>query len=561
MASIATTCFTITSKTTHHRKLYKTIFFKPSIHHYKFPNLTLTSIKLTNVYANSQHYPPVIRATVEFPAGIKYRREVETEKLPSGVRKRAMDAVDKCGGRVTVGDVASKAGLKLDEAQRALQALAADTSGFLEMKKKKGIGLQSWSIVRGEYEDDEKEEEDDDEEETGEKLDNLASSLIGLSSSLKKMLKLMKVMVVSPTTDPSSDPVSDEGDVLYVFPRDYRSKLASKSFRLRIEPVLKKSKSAAEYLIRVSFGTALIASIVIVYTAIIAILLSSKSNEDNHGKRSGRFFDSSINLSDLAWLWDSYYNQRRQTATNGNRMSFIESIFSFVFGDGDPNMGIEEERWKLIGQYIASNRGVIAAEELAPYLDIPSSEESLNDESYILPVLLQFDGRPEVDEEGNILYRFPSLQKTGSSQRSGRKEYAGKGWADSVGKVDKSFKERKWQFSETGILERALVAGLGGLNLFGVIVLDSMLKSTSIELSGFILFTARALPLLKIYAGTFFAIPLIRWVFLLNTNAKIEKRNLARIKRARVLEIPDTFLRRKVSFFFNFYRKRQLQEI
>ncbi|KAM3752144.1 hypothetical protein ACB098_04G166300 [Castanea mollissima] len=54
-------------------------------------------------------------------------------------------------------------------------------------------------------------------------------------------------------------------------------------------------------------------------------------------------------------------------------MNSIESIFSFVFGDGDPNQGIEEERWKLIGQYISSNGGVVTAEELAPYLDVEST--------------------------------------------------------------------------------------------------------------------------------------------------------------------------------------------
>lgn len=44
-----------------------------------------------------------------------------------------MDAIDSSGRRVTIGDVASKAGLKLNEAQKALQALAADTNGFLEV--------------------------------------------------------------------------------------------------------------------------------------------------------------------------------------------------------------------------------------------------------------------------------------------------------------------------------------------------------------------------------------------------------------------------------------------
>lgn len=58
---------------------------------------------------------------------------VETDKLPTDVRKRVMEAVDSYGGRVTVGDVASKGGLKLNEAQKALQALAADTDGFIEV--------------------------------------------------------------------------------------------------------------------------------------------------------------------------------------------------------------------------------------------------------------------------------------------------------------------------------------------------------------------------------------------------------------------------------------------
>lgn len=26
----------------------------------------------------------------------------------------------------------------------------------------------------------------------------------------------------------------------------------------------------------------------------------------------------------------------------------VLKVFSFVFGDGDPNQGIEEERWKLV---------------------------------------------------------------------------------------------------------------------------------------------------------------------------------------------------------------------
>ncbi|KAL0344789.1 UNVERIFIED_CONTAM: putative protein, chloroplastic [Sesamum radiatum] len=388
----------------------------PSLILPRAPNLRCGRTSVSLIRASSSGVD-VAAASAMRPGG-----SVESDRLPSDVRKRAMDAIDACGRRVTIGDVASKAGLKLNEAQKALQALAADTNGFLE--------------------------------------------------------------------------VSDEGDVLYVFPKDYRSKLASKSFRLKVEPLLEKGKMAAEYLVRVSFGTALIASMFLVYTTIIAIISSSRE-EDNRGRR-GRSYDTGFTFyfspTDLFWYWDPYYYRRRQLREGDGGMNFIESVFSFVFGDGDPNQGIEEERWKL----------------------------------------------------GNILYRFPSLQRTAAPQRSGRKEYVGRRWADWVGGVEKFFKEKKWQFSKTSTSERAMAIGLGGLNLFGVIILGTMLKNMAVSPSGFVSFVSSIFPLLQIYAGSFFAIPLIRWFFVQNKNAQIVKRNRAREQRAKALASPDLSLRRKL---------------
>ncbi|RDX69087.1 putative protein, chloroplastic, partial [Mucuna pruriens] len=51
---------------------------------------------------------------------------------------------------------------------------------------------------------------------------------------------------------------------------------------------------------------------------------------------------------------------------------------------------------------------------------------------------------------------------------------------------------------------------------------------------------------MKIYAGSFFAIPLVRWFFIRKNNADIEKRNKARQQCAQVLELPDTSLRQKL---------------
>ncbi|XWS55996.1 hypothetical protein CRYUN_Cryun09bG0048500 [Craigia yunnanensis] len=461
MASIST-CLTLSLKS-------RLLTSKPSVSLNLFPGFqTITSSSTFPRKSGSFLRPrvsfPVIKANIDVGSNaIRPGGAVETDKLPSDVRKRAMEAVDAFVGRVTIGDVSSKAGLNLNQAQKALQALASDTNGFLE---------------------------------------------------------------------------------------DYRAKLAAKSFRIKFEPWVDKAKAALEYLVRVSFGTALIASIVLVYTTIIA-LITSRSDEDNRGRRGGRSYDTGFTFyfspTDLFWYWDPYYYRRRRLRTDDNeRMNFIESVFSFVFGDGDPNQGIEEERWKLIGQYIASNGGVVTAEELAPYLDLPSTNGVMSDESYVLPVLLRFDGQPEIDEEGNILYRFPSLQRTASSQRSGRKEYVGRRWTDWVGGIEKFFKEKKWQFSKTSSSESAMVIGLGGINLFGVIILGAMLKDAAVTQSGVIKFVMDIFPLLQIYAGSFFAIPLGRWFIIRKRNTDIEKRNQVRERFARALELPDISLRRKL---------------
>ncbi|XVF07668.1 hypothetical protein REPUB_Repub06bG0159600 [Reevesia pubescens] len=474
MASIST-CLTLSPKS-------RLITSKPLVSLKKFPGIqTLTSSSTfpikSIIFLRPRVSIPVIKASLDVGSkAIRPGGVVETDKLPSDVRKRAMEAVDAFGGRVTNGDVSSKAGLNLNQAQKALQALASDTNGFLE--------------------------------------------------------------------------VSDEGDVLYVFPRDYRTKLTAKSFKIKFEPWVDKAKAALEYLVRVSFGTTLIASIVLVYTTIIA-LITSRSDEDNRGRRGGRSYNTGFNFyfspTDLFWYWDPYYYRRRRLRTDDDeRMNFIKSVFSFVFGDGDPNQGIEEERWKLIGQYIASNGGVVTAEELAPYLDLLTGNGVMSDESYVLPILLRFDGQPEVDEEGNILYRFQSLQRTASSQSSGRKEYVGRRWSDRVGGIERFFKEKKWHFSKTNSSERAMVIGLGGINLFGVIILGAMLKDASVTPSGLIKFVMDIFPLLQIYGGSFFAIPLVRWFIISKRNTDIEKRNQIRERFARALELPDLSLRRKL---------------
>jgi hypothetical protein len=73
-----------------------------------------------------------------------------------------------------------------------------------------------------------------------------------------------------------------------------------------------------------------------------------------------------------------------------------------------------------------------------------------------------------------------------------------------------------------------------------------MLKEVSVRPDGFIKFVMDIFPLLQIYAGSFFAIPLVRWFLIRKRNSDIEKRNKARQQWARVLELPDISLTQKL---------------
>jgi hypothetical protein len=60
-------------------------------------------------------------------------------------------------------------------------------------------------------------------------------------------------------------------------------------------------------------------------------------------------------------LQDPYYMRRRRYAYGyqGNvmqqpepKMNFFQAIFSFVFGDGDPNLDWEERRWQTVSGHV-----------------------------------------------------------------------------------------------------------------------------------------------------------------------------------------------------------------
>ena len=122
-----------------------------------------------------------------------------------------MTAVEQLDYVVTVGDVASRAGLEINQTQQGLLTLASEAGGHLQ--------------------------------------------------------------------------VANSGEMVFEFPRQFRTILRNKFWRLRLQAWAKTLWQGIFYLIRISFGILLVLSILLMLVAIAAIVIAvnSKSDSDSDG--------------------------------------------------------------------------------------------------------------------------------------------------------------------------------------------------------------------------------------------------------------------------------------
>lgn len=248
-------------------------------------------------------------------------------------------------------------------------------------------------------------------------------------------------------------------------------------------------------------------------------------------------------------------------------MNFLEACYSYLFGDGDPNEGLDTLLDQTIARLIQQNNGYVTAEEVAPYMrtlpvEVDGSQPVQVDESFMLPLLIKYGGQPIVTEEGNIIYRFEELSKgvqyelaEGYRKLEVRsaifKRESGESDAlllDEVGVKDIDYDallELQGQFSRAEKNTQAIVGLFGLVNLGGAVWLgqtlatlgirggsSAALSASTVALrdSPFLLLLGRAYPLLAGYAVLFNLIPLGRFVSRRLNTPKMDGRNSRRVK-------------------------------
>ncbi|MBW4441637.1 MAG: hypothetical protein KME10_10460 [Plectolyngbya sp. WJT66-NPBG17] len=332
--------------------------------------------------------------------------------------------------------------------------------------------------------------------------------------------------------------VAESGEVIYQFPRNFRNVLRDKDARLRRKEALEKIWRVLFYLIRMSFGVVLVLLILASFLAILALTIAANSSRDNDN--GGAFSMPTVWFTpDFFWIFSPNYDRRRADRQKSD-LNFLESIYSFLFGDGNPNVDLEDRRWQSIAAVIRNNRGAVIAEQIAPFLDsirTPSDQES---EQYMLPVLTRFDGRPEVSPEGQFVYQFPSLQTTVSKQD--------RQWLPAF------LRESLYQFSKASSGQITLAASLGVVLLILAIVLTAMIAGAGAGL-------LKAIAVVSLgYSAAYLLIPTVRHFWIKGRNRKILERNTEREMRAKQIAQANAIVQQKLAYAQQFAAETVIQQ-
>ncbi len=324
--------------------------------------------------------------------------------------------------------------------------------------------------------------------------------------------------------------VSNGGEVIYKYPSDFQNILRQKFVWLQVQEWLQRIWKVIFYLVRVSFGIVLIASVALI---LLSIFVLSFFNNEGDGIDLGN-----INLGGsgdsgggFIWYWFDWGHDGtpRQPRRQGKKLNFLNAVYSFLFGDGNPNANLEELRWRNIGQVIRKNRGAITAEQVAPYLE----DVSPYNEDHILPVLIRFNGLPEVSPVGDLVYRFPDSQ-TFAQQRKFKH-------------IQPYLKEKVWKFSAASTGQMWTISLLAAVNCGGALFLGALLKGLAVK-GGIIAVAASLYWIILLYAIGFIAIPIGRWMWLQWANGKIRARNQQRSQHVAQLSAGSDDLTRKLQF-------------
>lgn len=218
--------------------------------------------------------------------------------------------------------------------------------------------------------------------------------------------------------------VTESGEILYSFPRGFTSRYRGFGPFVKncSEKLIRGLAAAGKVIFKVWIMVMLIGYFLLFMAIALASLFISMA-ANSHGSDSrrrdggfgGMYVASSIfNLIIRLWFYSELtksvggYGRGAAPKAGPRGKPLHRAIFSFVFGDGDPNAGWAGREKKSFIAYLKEHRGVVTQPEFMALTGLPPQEA----EAEITALCAEFGGSPEVTEEGVIVYRFDEILRS-----------------------------------------------------------------------------------------------------------------------------------------------------
>ena len=219
--------------------------------------------------------------------------------------------------------------------------------------------------------------------------------------------------------------VTESGEILYSFPSGMRSRY--RGFGPSVSRAWKAFRRVGAKVAALAFKIWIVVMLVgyfvlFIGLAILALLASvavsaSGNSSDSRSSRSdrggglgglfiaGRLLDTIFRI----WFYSELFMTPEQRAARSSRKRerrpLYKAIYSFIFGDGDPDAGWDSVEKKAFVAFAQANKGVVTMPEFMALTGLGP----LRAEERINRFLYEFEGSPEVTEGGTLYYFFPSL--------------------------------------------------------------------------------------------------------------------------------------------------------
>ncbi|MDR2210171.1 MAG: hypothetical protein LBO65_01690 [Spirochaetaceae bacterium] len=328
--------------------------------------------------------------------------------------------------------------------------------------------------------------------------------------------------------------VNESGEILYSFPRGFISRYrglgpACGRFIERALPALGSFFAGVFKIWIVLMLLGYFVLFVVITLAFLFVVIAAASASSRKNRRSSGGFTGSHAVSRLIqgifrfWFYSALMDPDRQgPAEDGDKRPLYRKVFSFVFGEGNPNKDWEKkEALGFIG-YLRKKNGLMALPEfvILTGLDIQRAEQK------ILSYCVNYDGMPEATGGGTVVYRFDSLLARGEKD------------TPSAGENLRVSLKKPWKFSlntpkTNGIFGFINLVNLGFSSYFLYFMLNPAAPGAFSSLFRFVyglLSTLGPDPLLPIALGLGLVpglFSLLFWVIPLVRLGRIKKKNAA----------------------------------